>query len=188
MRMFLVWKDKDCNGIDPEWIEMTGKEFYRFTSRPENAGRRFIVLDDRFNEGADIITIEANEEEYQKWKKEYDHQRYLDKLELERETVSLYDAISMHEDLSYEEVIADEDINVEETIIQQVTNNSFRIVLSQLDKQEQKMVEFLFVTNRSLTESQMSAKYGIPQTTLNSKKLAIRRKLRALLEKSGIIL
>lgn len=188
MRMFLVWKDKDCNGINPEWIEMTGKEFYRFTSKPENARRRFIVLDDRFNEGADIITIEANEEEYQKWKKEYDHQRYLDKLELERETVSLYDAISMHEDLSYEEVIADEDVNVEETIMRQTINNSFRTVLSQLDEKEKKWVKFLFLINRSLTESQISAKYGIPQTTLNSKKLAIRRKLRALLEKNGIIL
>ena len=188
MRMFLVWKDKDCNGINPEWIEMTGKEFYRFTSRPENAGRRFIVLDDRFNEGADIITIEANEEEYQKWKKEYDHQRYLDKLELERETVSLYDAISMYEELSYEDVISDEDVNVEETILRQATNNSFRTVLSQLDEQERKWLEFLFLTNRLLTESQISAKYGIPQTTLNSKKLAIRRKLCVLLEKSGIIL
>lgn len=186
MRKYFVWKDKNCNGINFEWIEMSGKEFYRFSSKPENAGRRFIVLDDRFNEGADVITIEATENEYRKWKKEHNHEQYLDRAERERETVSLYDTISMHEELTFEDVIADEDSNVEETAIRQASREIYKKVLAQLSDEEKRLVEFFFVINRSLSENQNAAKYGIPQTTLNYKKLAIRKRLRELLKKNGI--
>ena len=44
--IFLVWKDKNCNGENPEWIHMTAKEFFEFKQKPENSGRKFVQVED----------------------------------------------------------------------------------------------------------------------------------------------
>ena len=45
--IFLVWKDKNCNGENPEWIHMTAKEFFEFKQKPENSGRKFVQVEDK---------------------------------------------------------------------------------------------------------------------------------------------
>ena len=42
--IFLVWKDKNCNGENPEWIHMTAKEFFEFKQKPENSERKFVQV------------------------------------------------------------------------------------------------------------------------------------------------
>ena len=42
--IFLVWKDKNCNGENPEWIYMKANEFFEFKKLPENADRRFVQV------------------------------------------------------------------------------------------------------------------------------------------------
>lgn len=39
---YFVWKDTNCKGINPEWIEISGREFYELVAKPENVHRRFI--------------------------------------------------------------------------------------------------------------------------------------------------
>lgn len=56
-KYYLVWKDATCNGVNPEWIFMTGKDFYKFIKKTENKNRNFMTLDDRVCKDADIITI-----------------------------------------------------------------------------------------------------------------------------------
>ena len=41
-KKYFIWKDSECNGMNPEWIELTGEEFYKFINTPQNSGRKFI--------------------------------------------------------------------------------------------------------------------------------------------------
>ena len=43
-----------------EWIEMTGKEFYRFVKSPEGQGRHFIDMGD--------VVLECSKAEYKRFK------------------------------------------------------------------------------------------------------------------------
>ena len=116
-KKYLVWKDRNCNGINPEWIEMTGEEFYAFISKDENKKRRFIVLNNRICEDADVIIMEANEEEFLRFQKEYDHAKYLYRFEKQVSFISLSEPLSEGEELCYADIIADETVNVEEDCV-----------------------------------------------------------------------
>ena len=37
-------RDPNCKAEDTEWIEMTGREYYRFVTAPENKRRFFMTL------------------------------------------------------------------------------------------------------------------------------------------------
>ncbi len=65
---YYVWKDPNCNGTNPEWIQMSRKNFLDFIKEPENACRKFIRIPidpDKRTRG--VYVIEATEEEYRKW-------------------------------------------------------------------------------------------------------------------------
>ena len=49
-------KDPCCGAAENEWIEMTGREYYRFIKAPENKGRWFIDMGN--------VVLECTEEEY----------------------------------------------------------------------------------------------------------------------------
>lgn len=60
-KKYFIWKDHSCNGVNPEWIELSGSEFYQFINKPENKTRRFEVLDNRICDDADVLTFEVTE-------------------------------------------------------------------------------------------------------------------------------
>ena len=43
-KRYFVWKNANCNGVNPEWIELSGKEFYEFQKKVENKTRYFATL------------------------------------------------------------------------------------------------------------------------------------------------
>ena len=70
--IFLVWKDKNCNGENPEWIHMTAKEFFEFKQKPENSERKFVQVEDKnLSSKYSVIFIEANKELYKKCNAEH---------------------------------------------------------------------------------------------------------------------
>ena len=70
--IFLVWKDKNCNGENPEWIHMTAKEFFEFKKKPENSGRKFVRVEDKnLSSKYSAIFVEANKELYKKCNAEH---------------------------------------------------------------------------------------------------------------------
>ena len=54
-KRYFRMKDPKCRPEQVEWIEMTGREFYRFVNSPEGQGRHFIDMDD--------VVLEASETE-----------------------------------------------------------------------------------------------------------------------------
>ena len=65
--MFFVWKDPNCNGVNPEWIQMTGTEFHEFITKPENSKRTFIKEPiDPEHLGKGFFKMEVTPKEYKK--------------------------------------------------------------------------------------------------------------------------
>lgn len=66
--MFFVWKDPNWNGVKPEWIQMTGEEFYAFVTKPENKARYFIwEYWDPDHTELGYYKMETTEEAYKDW-------------------------------------------------------------------------------------------------------------------------
>ena len=70
VKKFFVWKDPSCNGKDIEWLELTGKEFFSMLKQPENRNRKFIRFGNEICADADIIVLEATQQEYIAWRQE----------------------------------------------------------------------------------------------------------------------
>ena len=74
---YLVRKDPFCNGVNPEWQELTGQEFLAFIRLDENKKRRFIKLYSTSDDGSDgDIMIEAAHRQAAFANKEYGCCRY----------------------------------------------------------------------------------------------------------------
>lgn len=104
------FRKKDPSAQIPEWIEMNGREFYRFTKSPEGRGRYFIDMDD--------VVIEASKAEYEEWHREKALRDYWEKKAQEDKLTIL----SLHSDAitengTGEDVIPDDKVNVEEESI-----------------------------------------------------------------------
>lgn len=184
-KKYLVWKDRNCNGINPEWIEMTGEEFYAFISKDENKKRRFIVLNNRICEDADVIIMEANEEEFLQFQKEYDHAKYLHRFEKQVSFVSLSEPLREGEELYYEDIIADETVNVEDDCIRLQRIQLLKTFFMQLTDEEKALLHLLYVENHGVKECIVARKIGVPKQSLNIKKIKIRKKLKKFLGQNG---
>lgn len=184
-KYYIAWKDTTCNGINPEWIFMTGKDFYKFIQKPENKNRYFITLDDRVCSDADIITMECTEERYLEWRAQKNHEDYLDRYERERGFISMSSYITDSESMTYEEVIADESVNIEDDLMRVVKNQLLKEFFSGLSFKEAELIRCLYIENKGMNEQEVAIIMGLPQKTLNNRKLVLRKKLKNFLAKNG---
>lgn len=184
-KKYLVWKDRNCNGINPEWIEMTGEEFYAFISKAENKKRRFIVLNNRICEDADVIIMEANEEEYRKNKRKRNHEEYLDRYESQILFVSLSAPVYGDDSLCYEDILADDAESAEEKIVHQDRTHLLREFFSQLTDEEKSLLKLLYVQNVGVSEHSIARNNGLNRRQLNRSKQKIRKKLQIFLSQNG---
>ncbi len=49
MKKYFIWADKNCNGENVEWIELSGSAFYDFVNGPESEGRFIVHYKDIYN-------------------------------------------------------------------------------------------------------------------------------------------
>lgn len=91
MASYLIWKDRNCNGKNIEWVQLTQEEFRKFIKDPAEKERWFIVMDNRVCREDEIIVIEATREKYEKWKREENHRAYLDRFEKGYENVPFFE-------------------------------------------------------------------------------------------------
>jgi DNA-directed RNA polymerase specialized sigma subunit len=183
-KIYLVWKDASCNGIEPEWIFMDGRCFYSFIKKPENKGRYFMTLDDRICNDADIVTVECTRERYKAWRVQKNHERYLDRCAESRSTVSISEVFNESEDLTYEEVLAD-DADFEEDLIRVAKNKLLNEFFDTLSDKDKDLLDLLYIKNKDKPESAIAIEIGVPQQTLNNRKLVLRKKLQKFLGKNG---
>lgn len=144
-----------------EWIEMAGKEFYRFVNSPEGQGRYFIDMGD--------VVLEASKHEAQLHRAEKDHSDYLKEQEEGWSTLSIY-AIEDENGCSGEEVARDKMQDVEAEVIMRTETAALRKALAQLDPESYRLILALYLTDERKTEREIAREYGVSQVAIHKQK------------------
>ena len=178
-KQYFVWKDPNCNGINPEWIEMTPKEFYLFRKKPKNRSRLFVILDDGGCDEAGVLIMEASKECYDAWRKEY-------RAALRRKKhndafgaviLSLDALLGTDDDLLCHDVVPADQESVESQVEHQLDLERLRTFLNTLSDEEMEIINALFLCNPDeLSEREIARRLGVPQKTLNCAKQRIFKK------------
>lgn len=184
-KTYLVWKNPNCNGINPEWVSMNGKEFFQFIKKAENKKRYFMCLDNRVCEDADIITMECTLEIYKEWRIQQNHERYLDRFKEGRILESMSSYIDETQDITFEEIVADETVDIEDDLIRVVKNQLLKNLFEGLTNKEKELIHFLYIENDGLSEREICRRFNIPQKTLNCRKIKVKEKLKKFLAQNG---
>lgn len=156
--------------VGVEWIEMSGKEYYRFVTDPKNKDRCFIDMGD--------VVLECSKAEYKKFKAEDDHSSYILEQQEDWSTVSL-SALEEQERVSGEETIVDIGLSVEETAIQGILLKELYKNLHHLPARDYQLIYELYLASPRKTLRQLSAECGIPVMTLQDRKQKIIAVLRS---------
>ena len=109
-RRYFRKKDPAAQESNPEWIEMSGQEFYRFITSPAGRGCFFIDMED--------VVIEAPKETYEEWRREQSRKNYRQNqaAKIGVKVLSL-NSDEISERGSGVDVIPDETVHVEEDAI-----------------------------------------------------------------------
>jgi RNA polymerase sigma factor (sigma-70 family) len=177
-KIFLVWKDKHCKGINPEWITMTGKEFGDFQSKEENQGRFFITLPAQCNNDNTII-METTAEEYEEYETERKHSAYLKSEMMKHETISAYTFEDEDNDNLYDKTSSDDEL-IDDTVTRLIMNDTLHNAIKNLSLEEQEIIKLYYFTDGA-TERSVAEKLGLHYMTLRNKKIKILKKIKNFL-------
>ena len=179
---YLVWKDPSCNGINPDWQEITGQEFYALVNTPENKERRFIKLNSASEDGSDgEIVMESTETAYIAWRKEKRHKQHLRDTDPGYQIVS-YHATETENGCSCEDSLPDESCDVEAECVRIFEHEEVRAAIARLSEDERQMVKYFYLSEKQGTERGYSTLTGIPQKTVHNRKIAVLNKLKKFIE------
>lgn len=164
-------KEPAHNANQSDWIEMSGKEFYRFIHSPEGEKRHFIDMGD--------IMLEVTETDGRQCRTEQNHHYYVQCQEEGWSTLSLYE-VENGSGCSGEEVIPDNAQDVEAEVIKRLEHSALYAALAQLDWESCRLIYMLYLADEIKTLRQISSESGIPVMTLQDHKqkaLAILRQI-----------
>lgn len=176
---YYIWKDPDCNGTNPDWIEISGTQFY--TLGIDKTQKRFFRrIDDGAEDGADVLIMETTHEEYKDWHKKQESKRRKKKRQeqYKPQFISLDELVSDTE-FTYSEVIPDISVNVEDTVFADIENSMLQAIIKTLTDDEK---EVLMIVKKSIEENiserKICEKLGVDQSTFWSRKNKIFKKLK----------
>lgn len=171
---YLVWKDAACKGQNIEWLEMNGRDFFRFLNSTDSNGRRFIMLDNHFYCEADVIFIEATEEVYQDWYKDYCHHCYLIKTLPKTGILSLDMSLNDEEMSSLYDLISDVNADVAESAVRTALLNMLPYAISTLNTIRKEAVMLKYFKYPDKPDREIAKILGIEE------KAFVKRKDRAI--------
>lgn len=177
-KKYYAWKNANCNGHNPEWIEMNGTEFISFIRKPENKKRCFIeFFPDEPNE--DGVLIETTKSKYDEWHKE--NMRYLRKKEIydDAYTVLSLDFEQNNGCTLYDELPSDD--NVEQTVLGDNQIERLLEALSLLSKEEKKFIATMYSSSKTLSEREVAEKLNLSKSSVNRMKNKILKKIEKIM-------
>lgn len=167
-------KAPKCKASEIEWVEMNGKEFYRFIHSKEGQGRHFIDMGD--------VVLEATEAEARSYKAEQNHRYYIQAQEDGQSTLSIY-AIEDKNGCSGEEAVEDVTQDVEAEAILRIERKAFRAALCQLDKESRLLIQSLYLADERKTERDLAQERGVSQVAIHKQKKKILETIKFLVIK-----
>ena len=178
---YWIWKNPHCNGVNPDWKEINGREFYTLVNTPENKGRRFVKLPKTEENECDIV-MESTETEYVKWKKEKNHADYLrsQEHEISYQVIS-YHAIESSDGCFGEEIMRDENCNIESECFKKFEREAVIKAIARLSDDERNIIDYFYLSGKQGSERDFAEKTGITKSSVNRRKIAVLRKLKKYL-------
>lgn len=171
---YLVWKDSACNGQNVEWLEMNGRDFFRFLSSAESSGRHFIMLDNNICREADVIFVEATEDQYKAWNTDYCHYCYVNRALPKAGLLSLDISLDDKELSSLHEFIADVNVDVEQAVVKTMLLNMLPYAISTLNGIRKEAIMLKYCKFPDKSDREISEILGIEE------KAFVKRKDRAI--------
>lgn len=178
IKRYFIWKNPECNGMNPEYVEVSGKEFYEKIKADERK-RYFKQIDEGVEFGMEVYVMETTYSDYLKWhkEKEKDRRKKKEQDEYQPVFVGLNDFVGDSE-LTYEEVIADENVNVEETVMRDYEIQLLKQYISQLTEEEQEIIRLVLIAlEEGISERALCNNLGMQRTTFQSRKYKIFKKI-----------
>ena len=182
--IYLVWKNPTEGGINPDWLQLSGKEFLTLVRSLEGKNRYFIKLANPDHETFDSqIIIEATKEAYTAWKKEKNHADYLQKHSAGWITISYHAMGATNSDDEQEslgeELMADGESDFENDFI-----NAYQleVALNTLTEEERHIIEHFYFMNKPGTSRSYAQETGISKSTANRRHEAAFTKLKKFFE------
>lgn len=122
---------------------------------------------------------EVSEEQYKKYKKEYDRSRTLEKQRKEMVILS-FDALDTDE-YTGESIFADPNIDIENEVVKNIMHEKLNRALTQLSEEEIFLIEQLYYLNQS--ERKLAEILKLSQNAIHKRKHKILMRLKEILEK-----
>ena len=186
MKRYFIWKDENSGGINPEWLEISGEEFYRLTA--ENKNLRFIHDYNEDDPDDNEFYFQVTPEIYREWDRDRKHhERQQAYLHSHYEVIS-FDALIDPDDsagLTWADIIPDtSDIDAEHE--QEDKERKAELIskmmeeINKLPEEDKKLIYALFLNpDGNMTETEYAESIGIAQQNVNKRKLKIFKKIRA---------
>lgn len=168
------------------FIRLTGKAAYDYLKSEDGKRKRFMRTS-RHEDGGEEEFVEVTPEYLKRHRMEERREQYIsDCMEAsEFITISLYAMQDNDSDdlISGEELIADPTVDVEEQALRAIDLGMLRQSLASLTEKEMWLIHRLFLSETPVTELQLSRETGIPQKTLNDRKMRVLKKLEKYISK-----
>lgn len=179
---YLIWKDPNCGGINPDWQEINGQTFLSIVRSTDSPKRFFIKLGSTDQGGSDgAIVMEATESVYREWKREKNRADYLRSLSKDYITLSYHCLES--DDGSYgEELLRDESADTESDALLSLDRQALAEALSVLTDDEHRLINYLYLSPESGTERGYTEVSGLAKTTVHDLKVRAFKKLKKFFE------
>ena len=176
---YLVWEDPTCDGINPNWPELTRLEFLTLVRSAEAAGRYFVKLENA--QDGTVTVIEATRASYLVWKQEKNHSDYLRICAEGKPTVS-YHALRSDGRSYGEESLEDKSANVLTECLEIMTRETLNAALASLTAEESRIIAYLYLSDRRGTERGYANLTRSTNITVHRKKVAALNKLKKIFE------
>lgn len=176
---YYIWKNPECNGVDPEWIEITGSQFFSL-EKNKSIKRYFKRIDDGVEDGADVLILETTYEEYKDWHKKQESKRRKKKSQeqYKPQFISL-DELTSDSEFTYSEVIPDTSVNVEDVVFADIENSMLKAIIKTLNDDEKKVLMIVKKSiEENISERKICEKLGVDQSTFWSRKNKIFKKIK----------
>lgn len=184
-KKYYRWKDENCNGVNPEWVEMTGQEYFEFKRNLENKHRKFIEYIDEYDE-SDTVVLETTKKKYDEWNREMHRQLYYKKMEKHfvKAFVSLDMDVDGEEEMTLHEAVADMRVNLKATVEKNILVEKLGMALKTLSTEEQDLVYAMFLSDSPMNERDYADLLGMSKTAINYRKKIILKKLKVFLDQN----
>lgn len=174
---YYIWKDPNCNGTNPDWIEISGTQFYAL-GKDKTQKRYFKRIDDGVEDGADVLIMETTYEEYKDWhKKQESKRRKKKRQEQYKPHIALDDLVSGTE-FTYNEVIPDTSENVEDEVLTNIENAMLREIIASLSDEEKQIFNIVKqAIGKQTSERQICREMGVDREEFRYKREKIFKKI-----------